>query len=107
VLRAQDGLERAARPPLTRHAPVDGRGARSAGRQGLRPTQSELGRGRVIRTEITKAGSRALERWDRAVDDLEREMLGDLDADEVTTIHDILIRCGRALEYDLPARASR
>lgn len=64
------------------------------------------GHGRVIRTELTEAGSRALERCDRAVDEVEREMLGDLDADEVTGLRDVLIRCGRTLERDLAERVA-
>jgi DNA-binding MarR family transcriptional regulator len=55
----------------------------------------------VIRTELTEAGSRALERCDRAVDEVERELLGDLDADEVTELRDVLSRCGRALKGEL------
>jgi DNA-binding MarR family transcriptional regulator len=39
--------------------------------------------GRVIRTELTAAGRRALERCDRAVDEVEREMLEGLAASEV------------------------
>jgi hypothetical protein len=42
----------------------------------------------------------ALERCDRAVDEVEQEMLGDLDAGEVTSLREALIRCGRALEHD-------
>ena len=56
--------------------------------------------GRLIRTELTKAGKRALELCDRAVDDVEREMLGDLDADEVASLRSTLVHCGRALEHD-------
>ena len=52
----------------------------------------------MIRIELTAAGSRALERCDRAVDGVEREMLGDLDAGEAASLRDALIRCGRALE---------
>ena len=33
-------------------------------------------------------------------------MLGDLDADEVASLRDALIRCGRALERDLAERAA-
>jgi hypothetical protein len=54
---------------------------------------------------VTRAGNRALERCDRAVDEVEREMLGDLDGDEATSLRDVLIRCGRALERDLAERA--
>ena len=34
-------------------------------------------------------------------------MLGNLDPDEVTSLHDVLISFGRALEHGLPARAAR
>ena len=74
--------------------------------QGYVRRLAEPGHGRVIRIELTKAGSRALERCDRAVDEVEREMLGDLDADEATSLRDVLIRCGRALERDLAERAA-
>jgi hypothetical protein len=43
----------------------------------------------------------ALARCDRAVDEVEREMLGDVDAGEATSLRDALLRCGRALEHDL------
>jgi DNA-binding MarR family transcriptional regulator len=59
------------------------------------------GQGRVIRTELTRAGSRALERCDPAVDEVEQEMLADLDAEEVESFRAVLISCGRALERDL------
>ena len=62
--------------------------------------RAEPGNGRVIRTELTRAGSRALELCDRAVDGVEREMLGDLDVEEVAGLRAALLRCGRALEHD-------
>ena len=54
----------------------------------------------MIRIELTKAGSRALERGDRAVDEVEREMLAGLDADEAAALRATLQLCGRALEPD-------
>ena len=54
--------------------------------------------GRVIRTELTAAGRRALERCDRAVDEVEREMLDGLAASEVAGLRRSLEQCGRALE---------
>jgi DNA-binding MarR family transcriptional regulator len=54
----------------------------------------------VIRIELTKAGARALERGDRAVDDVEREMLVELDADAASDLREALQLCGRALEPD-------
>ena len=52
--------------------------------------RAQPGHGRVIRIELTKAGSRALERGDRAVDEVEREMLADLDADEAAELRAVL-----------------
>ena len=62
--------------------------------------RAEPGHGRVIRIELTKAGSRALERGDRAVDEVEREMLVELDTDEVAGLRAALQLCGRVLEPD-------
>jgi DNA-binding MarR family transcriptional regulator len=59
---------------------------------------AEPGNGRVIRTEVTQRGRRALERCDLAVDAVEREMLADFTAADVTELRDALLRCGRALE---------
>jgi DNA-binding MarR family transcriptional regulator len=64
------------------------------------------GHGRVIRTELTASGRRALGRCDHAVDLVEQQMLGDLDAREVTSLRDVLIRCGRALDFELAERAA-
>ena len=58
----------------------------------------------MIRIEITKAGSRALERGDRAVDGVEREMLAGLDSDEAAGLWAALQLCGRALEPDVAPR---
>jgi len=63
--------------------------------------RAEPGQGRVIRLELTRAGSRALERGDRAVDDIEREMLAELSAAEAADLREVLLRCGRALEAGL------
>ena len=105
VLRAQDGLSNA---QLARRSLVTPQSMSEVLTllvdQGYVRRRAEPGHGRIIRTELTKAGSRALERCDRAVDDVEQEMLGDLDADEVTTLRGVLIRCGRALERDLAER---
>lgn len=99
VLRAEDGLSNA---QLARRSLVTPQSMSEVLTllvdQGYVRRRAEPGHGRVIRTELTKAGSRALERCDRAVDDIEHEMLGDLDADEATTLRGVLVRCGRALE---------
>jgi len=107
VLRAQDGLSNA---QLARRSLVTPQSMSEVLTllvdQGYVRRRAEPGHGRVIRTELTKAGRRALERCDRAVDDVEQEMLGDLDADEVASLRSVLIRCGRALEGDLAERAA-
>jgi len=107
VLRAQDGLSNA---QLARRSLVTPQSMSEVLTllvdQGYVRRRAEPGHGRVIRNELTKAGSRALERCDRAVDGVEQEMLGDLDADEVTSLRGVLIRCGRALERDLAERAA-
>ena len=61
----------------------------------------EPGHGRVMRTELTPAGRRALARCDRAVDAVERELLSALDAEESADLRDALMRCGHALEHEL------
>ncbi len=60
---------------------------------------AEPGHARIIRMELTRAGSRVLERCDEAVDAVERAMLGSLDADEAAGIRDTLAGWGRALEH--------
>jgi DNA-binding MarR family transcriptional regulator len=52
----------------------------------------------VLRTELTAAGRRALERCDRAVDEVERALLAGVDAREAAKLRDGLVRCGRTLE---------
>jgi DNA-binding MarR family transcriptional regulator len=105
VLRAQDGLSNA---QLARRSLVTPQSMSEVlallVNHGYVRRRAEPGHGRVIRNELTKAGGRALDRCDRAGDDVEREMLGDLDADEVTGLRDALIRCGRSLERDLASR---
>ncbi len=99
VLRDQDGLSNAqlARRSLITPQSMSEVLARLVD-QGYVRRRATPGQGRAIRIELTKAGSRALERCDRAVDDVEQEMLGDLDAGEATILRSALGRCGRALE---------
>jgi DNA-binding MarR family transcriptional regulator len=107
VLRAQDGLSNA---QLARRSLVTPQSMSEALTQlvdrGYVRRRADPGHGRIIRTELTKAGSRALERCDRAVDDVEQEMLRDLDADEVSSLRAVLIRCGRALQHELAEHAT-
>jgi DNA-binding MarR family transcriptional regulator len=99
VLRAQDGLSNAR---LARRSLVTPQSMSEVltllVEQGYVRRLAEPGHGRVIRIELTKAGMRALERCDRAVDEVEREMLGELDAGEMEDLREALLRCGRALE---------
>jgi DNA-binding MarR family transcriptional regulator len=101
VLRAQDGLSNArlARRSLVTPQSMSEVLARLV-EQGYVRRQAEPGHGRVIRMELTKTGVRVLERCDRAVDEVEREMLRELDAGEAASLRDVLIRCGRALGRD-------
>ena len=105
VLRAQDGLSNArlARRSLVTPQSMSEVLAQLV-EQGYVRRRAEPGHGRVIRIELTQAGSRALARCDRAVDEVEREMLGDLDADEAAGLRETLIRCGRALARSAPER---
>ena len=107
VLRAQDGLSNAqlARRSLVTPQSMSEVVALLVDRGYVR-RKAEPGHGRVIRTEITKAGSRSLERCDRAVDDLEQDMLSGVDADDVASLREALISCGRALERGLAERVA-
>ena len=106
VLRVQDGLSNA---QLARRSLVTPQSMSEALAQlverGYVRRRADPAHGRIIRTELTKAGSRALERCDRAVDVVEREMLGELDAREVASLRSALISCSRTLERDLAERA--
>jgi len=107
VLRAQDGLSNA---QLARRSLVTPQSMSEALTQlvnrGYARRRADPDHGRVIRTELTEAGNGALERCDRAVDEVEREMLGDLDVDEVAGLRSALIHCGRTLERDHAERAA-
>ena len=99
VLRGQDGLSNAqlARRSLITPQSMSEVLSRLVD-QGYVRRRAEPGRGRVIRIELTKAGSRALEQCDRAVDGVEQEMLVGFDAGEAASLRTALSRCGRALE---------
>ena len=109
VLRAQDGLSNA---QLARRSLVTPQSMSEALTRlvdlGYVRRRADPGHGRIIRTELTRAGGRALDRCDRAVDEVEREMLADLDATEIASLRSALAHCGRVLEGELPVRlASR
>ena len=101
VLRAQDGLSNA---QLARRSLVTPQSMSEVltllVELGYVRRLAEPGHGRVIRTELTPAGSATLDRCDVAVDAVEHEMLNGLDADGVAHLHDVLIACGRALQTE-------
>jgi DNA-binding MarR family transcriptional regulator len=107
VLRAQNGLSNA---QLARRSFVTPQSMSEVLTllvdKGYVRRRADPGHGRVIRTELTTSGRRALERCDRAVDLVEQEMLGDFDAGEVTSLGRQLIRCGRALDFELAELAA-
>jgi DNA-binding MarR family transcriptional regulator len=107
VLRTQDGLSNArlARRSLVTPQSMSEVLAQLVAKGYVRRS-AEPGHGRVIRMELTETGTRALEQCDRAVDAVEQEMLGDLEQDEVTSLREVLIRCGRMLEGDNADRAA-
>ena len=106
VLHAQDGLSNAqlARRSLVTPQSMSEVLALLVGLGYVR-RRAEPGHGRVMRTELTTAGRRALDRCDRAVDPVERELLGDLDADETADLRNALVRCSAALEHELVERS--
>ncbi len=101
VLRARDGLSNA---QLARRSLVTPQSMSEVLKllvdRGYVHRRAEPGHGRVIRIEITSTGVQALERCDRAVDDIEREMLTDLGTDETAYLREVLLRCGRALQQE-------
>jgi DNA-binding MarR family transcriptional regulator len=107
VLRVQDGLSNA---QLARRSFVTPQSMSEVlallVERGYVRRRAEPGHGRVLRTELTKAGDRALDRCDRAVDAIERELLGDLDGTEAAELRDVLIRCGRSLDFELAERTA-
>lgn len=105
VLRIQDGLSNAqlARPSFVTPQSMSEVLALLVERGYVR-RRAAPGHGRVIRTELAASGRRALARCDRAVDAVECEMLADLDAAEASDLRDVLVRCGRALDFDLVER---
>jgi len=105
VLRAQDGLSNA---QLARRSLVTPQSMSEVlallVELGYVRRRAEPGHGRVMRTELTAAGRRALDRCDRAVDAVERDLLRGLDADETADLRAALVRCSHALEHDLVER---
>src|SRR3954462_7415093 len=84
VLRAHDGLSNA---QLARRSLVTPQSMSEAlallVELGCVKPRADPGHGRVIRTEITRSGLRALDRCDRAVDGVESELVKGVDPDDV------------------------
>lgn len=59
--------------------------------------------GRVIMTELTAAGQKAVADGAQAADLVERRMLSRLSNDEARVLCDLLRRCAAALDDELPA----
>jgi DNA-binding MarR family transcriptional regulator len=106
VLRAHDGLSNAqlARRSLVTPQSMS-EGLALLVERGYVRRRADPDHGRIIRTELTSAGRRALDRCDRAVDVVEREMLLELDGAEVESLRDALLGISRALGHELPVRA--
>lgn len=106
VLRVHDGLSNA---QLARRSLVTPQSMLEALTQlverGYVRRRDDPDHGRIIRIHLTAAGRRALERCDRAVDAVEREMLAELDGDEAAGLRAGLLACGGALERALAERA--
>ena len=91
VLRANDGLSNA---QLARRSLVTPQSMSEAlgllVELGYVKRRNDPGHGRIIRTEITRSGLRALERCDHAVDAVESELLDGIDPDEVAVARSVL-----------------
>ena len=102
VLRVHDGLSNA---QLARRSLVTPQSMLEAltqlVEQGCVRRRDDPDHGRIIRIHLTAAGRRVLERCDRAVDEVEREMLAALDSGELAGLRATLLECGRALEQSL------
>jgi DNA-binding MarR family transcriptional regulator len=103
VLRAQDGLSNA---QLARRSLVTPQSMSEVlsllVEQGYVRRRATPGHGRVIRTELTKAGEGMLARCDRAVDAVEREMLAGLEGIDAACLREGLLDCSRALSVREP-----
>jgi DNA-binding MarR family transcriptional regulator len=69
-------------------------------RGGLIVRSPHPGHGRVIMTELTKAGQKAVAEGAKAADVVERQMLSMLSAEEATLLRELLKRCAAALDNE-------
>ena len=72
--------------------------------RGLIERRTRAGRGRALPAILTRKGRRVLDSCNRAVDELEEEMLRDLSADERALLAEGLTSAVRALHAGLPER---
>jgi DNA-binding MarR family transcriptional regulator len=99
VLRTRDGLSCA---QLARWAFVTPQAMNvvisALERRGLVARRPDPDHRRVLRASVTEAGLRVLDDCDRAMDEIESDMLDGLSADAVSTLHTALASCARSLE---------
>jgi DNA-binding MarR family transcriptional regulator len=99
VLRARDGLSCA---QLARWAFVTPQSMNlvisALERRGLVVRQPDPDHRRVLRASVTDAGLRVLDSCDRAMDEIESDMLDGLSAEAVGTLRTALASCARSLE---------
>lgn len=67
-------------------------------RAGLIKRSPHPDHGRVIMTELTKAGQTAVAQGEKAADAVERKMLSTLSAEEAQHLRELLKRCAAALD---------
>jgi DNA-binding MarR family transcriptional regulator len=65
--------------------------------KGLIAKEPDPGHGRILRVGLTAAGEKALEDCDRAIDEIEKRMLGELGGRERAELKAALTACVRAL----------
>jgi DNA-binding MarR family transcriptional regulator len=76
-------------------------------RAGLIVRSPHLVHGRIIETELTEAGRRAVEAGTIAADAVERQMLSVLSPEEAGLLGSLLRRCAAALDQADPQGADR
>jgi DNA-binding MarR family transcriptional regulator len=73
-------------------------------RGGLIARSPHPAHGRVIMTELTTAGRKAVAEGAKAADVVERQMLSLLSTEEARLLGELLKRCAAALDAELPGR---
>ena len=96
-------LQRPAGAPRVHDAPVDDRGDRRAGAQGLIRRDPHPSHRRVFPATMTAKGRRVATACDAAVEEMEEEMLAGLSSDERESLLAWLKTCVRALHAGFPS----